>query len=130
MPNSNGRPSRPAGATRRPFSSNGPRRSFGEGRPRRDYSANKSTENKSRFIYPDVDQGRTVHSRPRGSEDSSSRPARRPYSSNSGEGRGGFSRGGSRPASGRSFGGNRGGFSSGGSRSGFGGGRSGGRGRG
>lgn len=123
MPNSNGRPSRPAGASRRPFSSNGPRRSFGEGRPRRDHSANKSTENKSRFIYPDVDQGRTVHSRPRGSEDSSSRPARRPYSSNSGEGRGGFSRGGSRPTGGRSFGG--------GSRGGFGGGRSGGgRGRG
>lgn len=122
MPNSSGRPSRPAGASRRPFSSNGPRRPRTEGGFSRKPREAGSSNNKPRFIYPDIDQGRTVHSRPLA--DGEVR-ARRPYS-NSG------SRDGARPQSGfhRAGRSSRGGFS-GGNRGGFSGGRSsGGRGRG
>jgi ATP-dependent RNA helicase RhlE len=100
MQNSNSRPSRPA------------RRSFTSDRTRRPREASSRTQtsagaNKTRFIYPDLDQGRTVRSAP--IDKSSSRP-RRSFSSDRSSGdrprpQSGFHR------AGRS---SRGGFSSGG----------------
>jgi superfamily II DNA/RNA helicase len=104
MQNSSGRPSRPAGRTRRPFSSNGPRRNVSSDRAPRFNRDAKPAKEASRFIYPDLDQGRTVRQRPI-SENGSDRPRRsfsseRPRSSTGGGfhragrmSRGGFSGG-------------------------------------